>query len=210
MSVADIGCGDCYAVSVLMKFFPFRQIWAKDPFLKEPLLSKLKNELPNITFDNTADGNDLSRMPDSDICFMLDVLEHIEHDHEFLVSLNRKIKEGGILMITVPAYNFLFSDHDIFLKHFRRYNRKELCKQLENASFTVIDSGYFFFSLVLIRFLQKVFHIRDHNEVGKGSLSYFNTFCAAILYLDAKIGLFLNRIGIRLPGLSCWAIATRK
>jgi len=209
MDAADIGCGDCYAVSELMLFLPFRKIWAKDPFLKDPLLSELRTRFPQIIFDNTATGSDLSLMPRSDICFMLDVLEHIEQDHEFLVSVNRRLNENGILLVTVPAYNFLFSDHDVFLKHYRRYNKKELCRQLSDASFTVLGSGYFFFSLVLIRFLQKVFHVKDRNDIGKDSIPVFNSLLAGFLLLDARIGFFLNRIGIRLPGLSCWAVAAK-
>ena len=210
MTAADIGSGDCYAISRLKKLFPFDTIWAKDPYLKDPLLSQLKEKYPDITFDNASAGNDLSSMPGSDICFMLDVLEHIEHDQAFLASLNRKLNEKGLLFITVPAYNFLFSEHDIFLKHFRRYDREELCRKLTEASFSVIDSGYFFFSLVVVRLLQKLLHMRDSNEVGKGGGSLLNTLFSWILYCDARIGHFLSRMGIILPGLSCWAIAEKR
>ena len=210
LSAADIGSGDCYAISRLMKEFSFRHVWAKDPYWKEPLLSQLKEKYPGIAFDNLSEGDDLSSMPGSDICFMLDVLEHIEHDREFLAALNRKLNQDGLLMITVPAYNFLFSEHDVFLKHFRRYNRTELCGKLSDASFNTIDSGYFFFSLVLIRLLQKLFHVKDGNKVGKGGPSMLNSLFAGILYCDARICYLLHRIGIVLPGLSCWAIAVKK
>ena len=193
-----------------MQIFPFRQVWAKDPYLNDSLMGLLKEKYPYIRFDNASDGYDLSLMPNIDICFMLDVLEHIENDREFLAILNRKLNDGGLLLVTVPAYNFLFSEHDVFLKHYRRYDRKDLCEKLRDSTFTVIDSGYFFFSLILIRFLQKVFHMQDSNEVGKGGFSLgLNSVFAWILYCDALCCFFLSRIGIVLPGLSCWAIARK-
>ncbi len=208
---ADIGSGDCFAISQLMETYSFRQVWAKDPYLNDSLMGSLKEKYPYINFDNASDSYDLSSLPNIDICFMLDVLEHIENDCGYLTVLNRKLNDGGLLLVTVPAYNFLFSNHDVFLKHYRRYDRRELCEKLQDSAFTVLDSGYFFFSLIMIRFLQKMFRMQDSNEVGKGGFSSgLNAVFAWILYCDALCCFSLSRIGIVLPGLSCWAIARKR
>jgi hypothetical protein len=82
---------------------------------------------------------------------MMDVLEHIEHDAPFLSTVLEKLSPGGMALITVPAMQFLFSDHDAFLKHFRRYNRKQVLSLLGNFDVTVERCHYFYTSLFCAR-----------------------------------------------------------
>jgi SAM-dependent methyltransferase len=84
---------------------------------------------------------------------LFDVLEHIENEIAFLSSVFGKLKTGGRLYITVPAYNFLFSEEDVHDKHFRRYTLKELKYKLEASGFDVEYSTYFFSLLPLPIFL---------------------------------------------------------
>ncbi len=74
---------------------------------------------------------------------LLDVLEHIEDDQEFLNLLYRKISEGGVLLITVPAFMCLWSSEDDYAKHFRRYTEEELREKAEKSGFRILYSGYF-------------------------------------------------------------------
>ena len=76
------------------------------------------------------------------IC-MLDVLEHIEEDIKSLQKINELLFDGGKLLITVPAYNFLWNNHDEQCHHKRRYTRKELKVKAKNAGFKIIYSTYF-------------------------------------------------------------------
>ena len=59
------------------------------------------------------------------ICF-LDCLEHIAEDTASLVSARRILKPGGAVLITVPAYQWLWSQHDEFLHHQRRYSKRAM------------------------------------------------------------------------------------
>lgn len=74
---------------------------------------------------------------------LLDVLEHFEDDSSFLNLLYHKIDEGGVLLITVPAYRCLWSSEDDYAKHYRRYTEKELKRKSEEAGFGVLYAGYF-------------------------------------------------------------------
>ena len=66
---------------------------------------------------------------------MMDVLEHIENDSAILREIKSHLKPDGILLLSVPAYQFLWSKHDILNMHYRRYNRNSLQKVIEEAKF---------------------------------------------------------------------------
>lgn len=79
---------------------------------------------------------------------MFDVLEHIEDEPGVLDEIFRKLKPGGMVYLTVPAYEFLWSREDIYAGHFRRYSRRHLERVLRQAGFTPFYSSYFFSLLV--------------------------------------------------------------
>ncbi len=84
---------------------------------------------------------------------LFDVLEHIENDTDFLCSVFQNLKPGGRLYLTVPSYNFLFSEEDVHDRHFRRYTLSELSKKLVASKFDVEYATYFFSPLPLPIFL---------------------------------------------------------
>jgi SAM-dependent methyltransferase len=63
----------------------------------------------------------------------LDVIEHLEDDVGALRELRRVTTPGGALLVTVPAYQWLWSGHDVVNHHHRRYNRRTLLAAAENA-----------------------------------------------------------------------------
>ncbi len=71
-----------------------------------------------------------------------DVLEHIEDDRQALGQWNDLLAPGGVLLLSVPAFRFLWSQHDVDCHHFRRYNKKELCTLLEAEGFSVSYATY--------------------------------------------------------------------
>jgi 2-polyprenyl-3-methyl-5-hydroxy-6-metoxy-1,4-benzoquinol methylase len=62
---------------------------------------------------------------------MMDVLEHIEDDNGFLKDLRRRIKGRNYFFVTVPAFQQLWSGHDVFLGHFRRYTLQQINRLLQ-------------------------------------------------------------------------------
>lgn len=75
---------------------------------------------------------------------IFDVLEHIEDENMFLNSLFNSLEINGKLIITVPAYNFLWSDEDNHDGHFRRYNIKNISEVLIKHGFKIDYKSYFF------------------------------------------------------------------
>lgn len=81
---------------------------------------------------------------DCDLLVMMDVLEHIEDDVGFLNDYAGMARPGTYLFVTVPAFRFLWSGHDVFLEHFRRYTLASLSKLVRGSGFEIIKSHYFF------------------------------------------------------------------
>lgn len=83
----------------------------------------------------------------------LDIYEHIEDHVAAFRETYRVLKPGGVLVLSVPAFKSLWSQHDIALMHFRRYRRPEIGTLLEEAGFQVEKLSYsvfFLFPIVVI------------------------------------------------------------
>lgn len=78
-----------------------------------------------------------------DLICMFDVLEHVEEDAETLAALKERLAPGGRLLVTVPAYRWMWGPHDAFLHHKRRYARAELGDKLRAAGYRVTRLTHF-------------------------------------------------------------------
>jgi SAM-dependent methyltransferase len=68
-----------------------------------------------------------------DLICMFDVLEHIEQDAETLAAIRPLLADNGRILIMVPAYQWLYGTHDIFLHHKRRYTSRQLRSKIAAA-----------------------------------------------------------------------------
>jgi SAM-dependent methyltransferase len=73
-----------------------------------------------------------------------DVLEHCEPEAVALQELHRVLEPGGRLLVSVPAYQWAWSDHDVANGHHRRYTRQRAVVALERAGFGVRRATYGF------------------------------------------------------------------
>lgn len=78
-----------------------------------------------------------------DLVAALDVLEHVEEDLPSLATLRNKLRPGGWLVITVPAFPFLWSAHDRIHHHKRRYRKAELVRLVSEAGLRPVKATYF-------------------------------------------------------------------
>jgi len=78
-----------------------------------------------------------------------DVLEHVPDDTGFLLKIYDLLSDNGYLFLTVPAYNFLWSYEDEYLRHYRRYTLSGLKKKLLLLDYKIEYSTYFFSFLPL-------------------------------------------------------------
>jgi SAM-dependent methyltransferase len=80
---------------------------------------------------------------------LFDVLEHIPDDLAFLKSIRSTLTRSGRLYLSVPAFNFLWSQDDVAAGHFRRYSSKTISRVLMEAGFRVEFLTHIFFPLPL-------------------------------------------------------------
>jgi len=87
---------------------------------------------------------------------LFDVIEHIENDIKFLNELYEKISKNTYVIINVPSLKSLWSDVDVLSGHFRRYNKKDIKRILENTKYDLVDLGYHFYPYVIPLFILRV------------------------------------------------------
>lgn len=93
-----------------------------------------------------------------DVITSMDVLYHraISDDRAVLAGFSRALRPGGLLLLNLPAFEFLRSSHDIAVQTGRRYTRKELVSRVTEAGFTVEAATYrlapLFLPILLVRF----------------------------------------------------------
>jgi SAM-dependent methyltransferase len=145
-----------------------------------------------------------------------DVMEHIEDDQAFLENINRLLTHEGRIMLTVPAFQSLWSENDVQLGHFRRYTLGQLSTLLEKTGFRVTYATYFF-SLVwapmwLARVLPEKFGIKKNNTADKKRNEHMAGRPATARLLMRLLGWEINAIRnkTRIPfGTSCLIVAQK-
>ena len=83
----------------------------------------------------------------------MDVLEHIQDDYLAVKDWKSCLKPNGLLLISVPAFQHLWSSHDIFLRHHRRYNKKEISELANSTGLQTVKLNYIFSYIYPIVFL---------------------------------------------------------
>src|SRR5882757_2413385 len=81
---------------------------------------------------------------DCDLVMMMDVLEHVDDDRGLLRHYAAKVPSGAHFLVTVPAFSFLWSGHDVFLEHKRRYRLGEIEAAMREAGLHVVRGAYYF------------------------------------------------------------------
>jgi SAM-dependent methyltransferase len=143
-----------------------------------------------------------------DLAVTLDVIEHLEDDLGALRELRRTVVPGGALLITVPAYQWLWSGHDEINHHHRRYTRGSLQKVAEEAGWRQQRTTYFNSLLLPVAILLRVLD-RVNTKTTESSLDLWvppeplNRLLERPLAFEAA----LIRRGGRIPaGLSLLAV----
>tara|TARA_Y100000591_G_C21817177_1_gene691429 strand:+ start:1216 stop:1788 length:573 start_codon:yes stop_codon:yes gene_type:complete len=157
-----------------------------------------------LDFKNIVNYSNLDKIDKKyDLIVMLDVLEHIDNTELFLNKINDILADNGSLIISVPAYQKLFSKHDIEMHHFRRYSMKLLRSHLKN-SFRIIKACRYNSFLLPLRAIQIIFFKNVNSDVGTSN--FLNSIFKKIINIE----LLLIKNSIHIPfGLSIFCIAKK-
>lgn len=140
--ILDIGCGTGKNIEELQKLGLVYGLDNSNEALRFCRKRGLKNLILG-TAEKTSLKNNFF-----DIITLLDVLEHTD-DNKTLKETYRILKEDGLIIITVPAFNWLWSKWDVVLHHRRRYTTKSLIAILQKNNFHIKKISYMYSFLVL-------------------------------------------------------------
>ena len=88
-----------------------------------------------------------------DVILMLDVLEHLERPEAVLRQAVARLAPQGVVLITVPAFQWLWTNHDALNHHVKRFNSAELARLVRAVGLDLIELRYMFQSLVVPKLL---------------------------------------------------------
>jgi SAM-dependent methyltransferase len=156
----------------------------------------------------------VSELPFEDEMFSittcLDVVEHLDDDRGALRELLRVTEPGGALVVTVPAYQALWSRHDEANQHRRRYGSASLAAAAADAGWTVERSTYFNSLLLPAAAAVRLLERRRRRPAEFSDLELTPARLDPVLELPMRLEAALLRRGARLPaGLSLLAVFRR-
>ncbi len=202
--ILDVGCGTGYFLDEARHEF---EVHGVDPSETAARMCRDRG-LTSFTVGTVEDVGGSQTSPFDAVMF-LDVIEHMDDDVGALRAANRLMAPGGVTVVTVPAYKFLWSEHDDANQHRRRYVASGLAAALRNAGFQVELVTYFntfLFPLAVARRLaQRVFPSKAYDELALPA-PWVNQWCRRVFELEAPL---VKRAGSRglLPfGLSIAAV----
>ncbi len=212
--VLDVGCGDQFISSQLFSDGDGVFVTGVDPHLTDEEIAALASRTDGASFFN---GYEELETRFYDLALLLDVLEHVEDDLSLLRAVaDDHLKSGGHALITVPAFQRLFSSHDRYLNHLRRYGRRDLVGMTRDAGLECVSSGYLFSSLLVVRGafagLERISPRASPQQKGIGAWSHGRLVSGAMeafLRADNWFTIHMNRMGAHVPGLSVWALCRK-
>lgn len=220
LNILDIGCGDVFVAQELSKSFPTISFHCVDIAFTDEIKKALKNRIakfPIAIYSSLDELKSKDKFKKANVILLLDVVEHIEDEVTFMKYLKdfSFVEKDTVFLITVPAFQSLYSNHDVFLKHFRRYNLKLLNNKMHSAGYRVIKSGYFFSSLLILRYIQKLLQRNKNIDGQKGigkykSKGFIDVLLLLLLFIDYIISKLFRVVKIKLPGLSCYTICQQQ
>jgi hypothetical protein len=148
---------------------------------------------------------------------MLDVMEHVGDDVAFVADIvSTYMDDDGWILVSVPAYQSLYTSHDTAVKHFRRYSPNRCAEVLRTAGLRVDFQGGLFHSLLAVRGAQAArewFKKPSKEWVGAGGWNggpRLTRVVTTALKAESRMSMLLGtKAKMAFPGLSYWAFCRR-
>lgn len=199
--ILDVGAGSGFFSRHLLRHTDSTEAWCIDTSYKVDSNEKIANK--SVYFRRSVNAID------ADLVLLMDVLEHVDDDVALLREYVDKVANGTRFLITVPAFQFLWSGHDDFLEHKRRYTLSQLEGVIEKSGLKVKKRFYYFFVVfpiaASIRLIQK---IKPKKNLPKSQLSKHNPIVNAIFKLLCVMELPFMRFN-RTAGLTVFCLAEK-
>ncbi|WP_440647973.1 methyltransferase domain-containing protein [Candidatus Pelagibacter sp. HIMB1521] len=184
-NILEVGPGNCV---FLKEYYPI----SNKIHLYEPS-GKIREKLKERTkkFKRVKILNKYNTLKYDTIIY-LDVLEHIEKDKKEILNAYKKLKKNGFLIISVPAFQYLFTDYDKKIGHYRRYDKKMFKEILFDLNIKNYNTSYFdsigYFLILFSKFL----NFSDKVNL-ESSIKFWNIMIPLSKILDIFLKLFIGK-----------------
>ena len=149
----EIGCGTGYALSGMRAAFPSAELMGSEIIAAG--IEFAQRRVPSAQILQ-MDARHIPFCDHFDVIGAFDVIEHIEEDTDVLAQVRRALRPGGGLVLAVPQHPALWSPHDDYTRHVRRYTSAELRRKVEAAGFEVLRTTSFVSLLLPMMFMARL------------------------------------------------------
>lgn len=209
LDVLEVGCGIGGVIGSLRQF-PNLKLTGSEIYIHG--LRYARARLPDVEFIQ-MDATKIPFRNAFDVVGAFDVLEHIPDDELAMAQVALAVRPGGLFVVTVPQYPWLWSRLDELVHHKRRYTRQELTDKLARAGFEVTYVTSFISLLLPAMVLARVADPirRKGSDAGEfadrvSPPALLNTMCDWLMRVDETI----LKLGFTIPvGGSLLAVARR-
>ncbi len=200
--ILDIGAGSGFFSKKLLSRTAAKEAWCID-INYENDSEALESGKP-VHFRRSVDK------VNADLVLLMDVLEHVDDDVSLLKDCMTKVPSGARFVISVPAFQFLWSGHDVFLDHRRRYRLKQMESIVRQAGLALKHGSYYFGAVFPIAVVTRVLGnvIQRGRYKAESQLRESTTLVNGVLtaICSAELPMFLHN---RLAGLSVFLVAEK-
>jgi SAM-dependent methyltransferase len=155
LAMLEIGCGIGGVVAELRRFSHL-QLTASEISIEG--LRYARSRFPEVEFIQ-LDATAIPFRSEFDVVGAFDVLEHIQADDRVMRGVHDALRPGGLFIVTVPQYQWMWSALDEMVHHKRRYGRADLLHKLTSNGFEVLFCSSFvtalFPAMALSRWLSR-------------------------------------------------------
>ena len=202
--ILDVGAGSGFFSKYLLEQTESKEAYCVDISYSEESVSEYKGK--TVHFCKSVEKIN------SNLVLLMDVIEHVDDDVGLLKEYIEKVPAGSYFLISVPAFQFLWSSHDVFLEHKRRYNLKLIENVVNKAGLNIENSCYYFggvFPIAFsIRILDKLISKYKTKAEVKSQLKKHHFIVNNLLMFICFLELFLFKRN-RFFGLSLFCLAKK-
>lgn len=207
LHILDAGCGTGRMMEICQKYGPVEGI----DYSEDAVQYARKRGLENVVL---ADLNDVLIEPNAyNMIVSLDVLYHsaIKDDKVILGKFYDSLKDGGLLIINLPAFEYLKRSHDVVVHTKKRYRKNAFERELKEAGFSIITSSYRMPLLYFIILVAKLFHQKPQSQESESDLKELPGWLNSLLLSMGRVENWLIRQGIPFPvGSSLFVVAKKQ
>lgn len=166
--ILEVGCGTGFVLSGIRDAYPGAELYGSEIYASGLEFASRRVQLATLF---QMDARKIPFASEFDVIGAFDVLEHIEQDQDVLRGMYRACAPGGGIVLTVPQHMFLWSEHDEYACHVRRYGARDLKNMLLQAGFELLRTTSFVSLLLPLLVVSRVFK-RKGTAGGDGLAEY--------------------------------------